>query len=64
VAWRHNWTEDRVYFQDDSKRLRSVPSQWTNLVSDDPVVVIGAGRAHVRVADMLELADLLKALRS
>jgi hypothetical protein len=64
VAWRHNWTEDRIYFQDDDGKLRSVPSQWTNLGSDDPVVVVGAGRAHFRAADLLELADLLKELRS
>jgi hypothetical protein len=64
VTWRHNWAEDRVYFQDGSQRLRSVSSQWTDLVADDPVVVIGEGRAHLRIADMLELADLLKGLRS
>ncbi len=62
-AWRHNWSEDRVYFQDDQGKLRSVPSQWTSLVSGDPVVVVGHGRAHFRVADLLKLAGLLTELR-
>jgi hypothetical protein len=64
VAWRHNWSEDRVYFQDNEKKLRSVPSQWTSLVSEDPAVVVGAGRAHLRLAELLELAGLLRELRS
>ena len=62
VAWRQNWAEDRVYFEDDRKKLRSVPSRWTSLVSDDPVCVVSAGRAHFRAADLLELITLLKEL--
>ena len=62
VAWRQNWAEDRVYFEDDRKKLRSLPSQWTSLVSDDPAWVLAAGRAHFRVADLLALVTLLKEL--
>ena len=62
VAWRQNWAEDRVYFEDDRKKLRSLPSQCTSLGSDDPALVIAAGRAHFRVAELLELAILLKEL--
>ncbi len=60
AAWRHNWSEDRVYFEDDRKKLRSVPSQWTSLVPEEPVVVVGVGRAHFRLAELLELATLLR----
>ena len=62
VAWRRNWSENRVYFEDDRKKLRSLPSQWTSLVSDDPALVVAAGRAHFRVAELLELVTLLKGL--
>ena len=62
VARRQNWAEDRVYFEDDRKKLRSLPSQWTSLVSDDPAWVLAAGRAHFRVADLLALVTLLKEL--
>ncbi len=60
VTWRHNWSEDRVYFLDDEEKLRSVPSQWTSLVPEDPAIVVGAGRAHLRVVDLLELTTLLR----
>ena len=60
VTWRHNWSEDRVYFLDDEEKLRSLPSQWTSLVPEDPTIVVGAGRAHFRVVDLLELAGLLR----
>ena len=60
VTWRHNWSEDRVYFHDDEEKLRSVPSQWTSWVPEDPVVGVGVGRAHFRLAELLELATLLR----
>lgn len=34
-------------------------AHWTDVEGVDPVVVIGAGRAHFRVADLLALARLL-----
>lgn len=64
MAWRHDWSVDRVYFHDDEKKLRSVLAQWTSLVAEDPVVVVGAGRAHFRCSDLLELVTLLKELSS
>jgi len=39
-----------------------VPPQWTDLVSPDPEIVMGNGRALLRVSDLLELADLVKRL--
>ena len=63
VTYRHNWGEDRVYFHDDDGRLRSLPAAWTSLRPADPVAVLGAGRSHFRVADLLELAALTDVLR-
>ena len=64
VSWRHNWNEDRVYFQDNQGKLRSVPTHWTDLAGEDPVVVMGAGRSHFRVRDLLELVKLIRGLES
>ena len=64
VAWRHNWSEDRVYFHDRAGRLRSVPAQWTSVVADDPVVVVGTRSSHFRAEDLVELAGLVRRLQS
>ena len=59
AAWRRNWTEDRVYYTDGSRRLRSVPTGWTNLIVEDPIVCLSAGRSHFKALDLLELAALM-----
>lgn len=64
VAWRHNWGEDRVYFHDRAGKLRSVPAPWTSVVADDPVIVVGKRSSHFRAEDLVELADLVRRLRS
>jgi hypothetical protein len=61
---RCNWGEDRVYFHDDTGRLRAMPTTWTSANTADPVVVLGAGRSPFLVSDLLELAELLQRLRS
>jgi len=40
--------------------VRSLPARWTSAVAEDPAVVMSAGRAHLRVADLLELAQLVR----
>ena len=62
VDCRQTWGEDRVYFHDDSGQLARLPLQWTDVVPDDPTVVVGAGRAHFRYDDLCRLADLLTRL--
>jgi len=37
----------------------SVPRQWTDVVAPDPEIVMGQGRALLRVADLTELARLV-----
>ena len=56
---RQTWGEDRVYVYDDQGRLQHLPAMWTDAAPADPFVVVSAGRAAVRFADLLALADLL-----
>lgn len=63
VTYRHNWSEDRVYYQDDQGQLKSLSAAWTSLGADDPFVVASAGRAVFRTADLLELAVLIERLQ-
>jgi hypothetical protein len=63
VTYLHTWGENRVYFHREGERhLVSMPASWTNIVPEDPVVVLGAGRAVYRVQDLIELAELIKGL--
>ena len=63
VDHRQTWGEDRVYTLDTEGRLKSFPTAWTSAGAVDPVVAMGAGRAHFRVEDLLELARLMASLR-
>jgi len=60
IDWRANWTEDRVYFRGLDESQRSIPSHWTDLLPEDPFVVMAGGRSHFRADDLMELAHLIK----
>ena len=55
----HNWREDRVWFHDPAGRLRSLPANWTDVLAESPFNVVAAGRAALRVEELLELARLI-----
>ena len=59
INYRHCWSEDRVFYVDETGRVRSLPAQWTSGVAYDPFVVVSAGRSALRFADLLELAELV-----
>jgi hypothetical protein len=63
VTRRYNWSEDRVYFQDDQGRLRTIPAAWTSVHEEDPLVVLAAGRSPFRASDLVELAAIVKRAR-
>lgn len=52
-----------MYFHKESEHLVSVPASWTDIIAEDPVVQLAAGRALFRALDLIELAQLLKGLR-
>jgi hypothetical protein len=64
IEYRHAWGEERVYFLDTSGRMKRLPAAWTDVVGEDPFVVVSAGRSPLRVDDLLELVDLLDRLRT
>ena len=53
---RNNWGGNRVSYLDPEGRLRTLPVEWTDIHTSDPVMIAGAGRAFFR-------ADLLRQLR-
>ncbi len=62
ITYLHTWGEDRVYFYKESEHLVSVPASWTDLVPEDPVVKLAAGRSVWRVQDLVELVELMQRL--
>lgn len=60
IDYRHFWSEDRIVYVDETGEARSLPARWTSAVAEDPAVVVSAGRAHLRVADLLELAKRIR----
>lgn len=59
LTCRHNWGEYRVTFYDTPDHVRGLPAAWTSIVPPDPNVVLAAGRAAFRVADLLQLSQLI-----
>ena len=59
LTYRHTWGDDRVYYHDEGGNLRSIPAGWTNVLGEDPFVMVAAGRSALRVADLLELRRLV-----
>ena len=52
-----------MYFHKEGEHLVSVPASWTDIIAEDPVVQLAAGRALFRALDLIELAQLLKGVR-
>lgn len=52
-----------MYFHKEGEHLVPVPATWTDILAEDPVVQLAAGRSLFRAMDLLELAELLEGLR-
>lgn len=63
VGERSNRYGTRLLLRVNDGSVCLVPRQWTDLVAPDPELLLGGGRALLRVADLLELADLVARLR-
>jgi hypothetical protein len=58
-----NWREDRVFYHDGVGGSHSMPATWTDLVAEDPFNVIALGRAAFRAHELLELVQLIEAIK-
>lgn len=62
VGERYNRYGKRLLLQVDDEQICSIPPQWTDVGAADPELILGAGRAHFRLSDLLELADMVERL--
>jgi hypothetical protein len=60
VSIHRAWEEHRVYYYVAPGHLRSLPVKWTSIQDTDPFVVLANGRSHFRIADLIELCQLLQ----
>ncbi|WP_188130888.1 Y4bD/Y4pK family protein [Paraburkholderia panacisoli] len=56
---RSTWGEERVYFHDETGRLRRLPASWTSAAAPNAFEVLSAGRSAFRVEDLLHLVGLI-----
>ena len=64
VTYKKAWGEDRVYFRDDSGRLRHMPVGWTSVAPADPFQAVAAGRCAFRIEDLLRLVEMVERLKA
>ncbi len=58
MTYQNNWGEDRAHYLDSEGRLTSIPAGWTDVVPQDPFVVISAGRADFHIEGLSALVEL------
>lgn len=63
VGERYTRYGTRLLVRVDDDSIRAVPWQWTDVAPPDPEVVLGEGRALLRVVDFLDLAEAVAGLR-
>jgi hypothetical protein len=59
VQRRRAWDGERVFVRLPGAEVASLPASWTDAVPPDPSVVVAAGRAAFRTADLLSAAELV-----
>jgi len=63
VAERSSRHGDRIWYEAGDGSVATVPRAWTDLAAPDPFVALAEGKAHFRPSDLVELANLVAALR-
>ena len=62
VKRRNNWQADRVYVRAETDGLVSLPAEWTDVVPEDPFVVVAGGRVPFHLDGLLALSELVALL--
>jgi hypothetical protein len=60
INYRHGVKISSVFFHDSNGRSQLVPVDWTDIVPEDPYLIISEGRSLFRYEDLVSLAKLIK----
>ena len=64
VERRIQWGDDLLFYRDRLGYVTALPTRWTSVEDEDPLLVVSAGRSHFRVADLIDLAALITEFQS
>jgi len=53
-----------VVYRGTDGHLVWLPTHWTSVEEQDPVVIVSSGRSYFRAADLIDLAALVVTLRA
>jgi hypothetical protein len=62
VSCAKAWGEDRIYYINSEEQIDNIPTEWTDFNPPDPFVALSAGRACLRVAELVEMLRLIKGI--
>jgi hypothetical protein len=54
------FAESYLYFNDETGRLRQIPSAWTDFETRDAFVEVAAGRSALHGGFLLELVEMVE----
>lgn len=60
IERKNLWGEDRILYIDESGEMCLIHASWTNVVEEDPFVVVANGRSAFKFDDLKKLSSLLK----
>ena len=64
VERRIHWGDDLLFYRDRLGYVTALPTRWTSVETEDPFVVVSAGRSHFKAADLIVLASLIADIQS
>lgn len=60
IERKKTWGEDRILYIDENGEMCLIHASWTDVVEEDPFIVVANGRSTFRFDDLKQLSILLK----
>ena len=64
VERRIHWSDDLIFYRDRLGYVTALPTRWTSVETEDPFLVVSAGRSHFRVTDLIDLVSMITEIQS
>jgi hypothetical protein len=64
IERRIGFGDDLLFYRDHLGYVTALPTRWTSVETEDPFLVVSAGRSNFRVTDLIDLASLITEIQS